>query len=161
MQKIKTSREEAAAEFWQRMDLLIGDEKPYPWAVKHGLNRSAFQSARERGTKPLSKTVAAWAANIGCSYEWLDTGIGEPFAKHDENLAVDNLDDSNQENNINFELLELSIETLECFLNESRRNMTPNAKSALIITIYKMYSTSKHPEQMREQITQLLKTLIN
>jgi hypothetical protein len=37
------------AQFWARIETLIGDERPYPWAERVGINRSAFQSARSRG----------------------------------------------------------------------------------------------------------------
>ncbi|WHP07008.1 MULTISPECIES: hypothetical protein [Acinetobacter] len=76
MQKTKDQK---AAEFWERMDFLIGDERPYSWAESKGIKKSAFQSARNRQSKPLAKTVELWAQQIGCSYEWLDKGIGEPF----------------------------------------------------------------------------------
>ncbi|WP_213067266.1 hypothetical protein, partial [Acinetobacter sp. CFCC 10889] len=78
MQKDKAIENE---QFWDRMDSLIGDERPYPWAEEKGINRSAFQSAKTRKTKPLPKTVKDWAEKIGCSYEWLNTGEGEPFSQ--------------------------------------------------------------------------------
>lgn len=93
MQKPK-SPELEDVEFWERMNFLIGDERPYPWSERVGLNRSAFQSARTRGKKPLPRTVKAWADKIGCNYEWLNTGQGEAFelkaitkqTKQDDNL---------------------------------------------------------------------------
>jgi hypothetical protein len=157
MQNKKLSREEAAVAFWERLDWLIGDERPYAWATSKGINRSGFQSARERRTKPLSKTVQDWATKIGCSFEWLDTGEGEPFPGDKPALNPEFVLDKD----INYEVLEKSFETLDVILSNSRQLMTPSEKARLIITIYKMYASSTQPDLMREQIIQLVKPLIN
>lgn len=170
MQKVKLSSDEAAVQFWERMDSLIGGDKPYPWAVRHGLNRSAFQSARERGNKPLSKTVAKWAANIGCSYEWLNSGEGEPYPaaaseqqtpeqfKTSPGLAPEPTIDTPQDL-VDLEILTKSIRTLEIALQETRRTMSPEKKAALIASLYALYSGSTHDDEtMQKTITQLIRS---
>lgn len=74
-------------QFWERMEFLIGDERPFPWSERIGLNRSAFQSARARGKRPLPKTVKKWADQIGCDFAWLNNGTGEPFAAKAEEVS--------------------------------------------------------------------------
>lgn len=100
--------------FWKRMDELIGDERPYPWAEKIGINRSAFQSARTRGKKPLPKTVKVWAEKIGCDYDWLNNGDGVAFPIYDYdqiiNRQIDQALDSLEES--------YEPENMEEYLNE-------------------------------------------
>ena len=70
MQK-ETSPENDDIQFWDRMNFLIGDERPFPWSERIGLNRSSFQSARSRCKKPLPKTLKQWAEKIGCSSDMI------------------------------------------------------------------------------------------
>ncbi len=79
MQKNKPEKELDAQQFWQRLNELIGSAEPFAWAKQQGITKSTFQSSRERGTRPLSRTVKVWAEQIGCNYEWLMEGVGTPF----------------------------------------------------------------------------------
>lgn len=127
-------------EFWQRMDLLIGDERPYPWAEAKGINKSAFQSARNRKKKPLPKTVKIWAEQIGCSYEWLNNGVGDPFSAEQQSSAQPEAPVQSEKNDvaqgIDKYLLTQAIETAEKALDIANGTMTPENKAEFISTLY-------------------------
>jgi hypothetical protein len=76
---MQKNKEQKAKEFWDRINSLIQGENPYSWAVGHGINRSTFQSAYTRGSRPLDKTIDEWAELIGVDANWLKTGHGNPF----------------------------------------------------------------------------------
>lgn len=158
MQKHSQGKKEIGAAFWKRMDSLIGTEEPYFWVARHGITKSTFQSAKARGNRPLTTTLKDWAAKIGCDYEWLKDGVGVPFPNIQEQSQYEKMEPL-PNIFIDLELLEKSIETLETILAETRRNSSPKEKSRLISYIYNMYSSSSQPDQMREQIIQLIKML--
>lgn len=126
--------------FWERMDFLIGEERPYPWAESKGINKSAFQSAKNRGKKPLPKTVKLWAEKIGCSYKWLNEGIGEPFPES-ENIVpctetIDKAEKISVCLSIDSQLLIQAIETAEKALKVANGTMTPEDKAEFITTLF-------------------------
>lgn len=168
MQKQSQDKKEIGAAFWQRMDSLIGTEEPYFWVAKHGITKSTFQSAKARGNRPLTSTLKDWAAKIGCDYDWLKDGVGVAFPggqsqsqSQEQGQSQSQYQGTEQwtDNPIDLELLEKSIETLETILSETRRSSSPKEKSRLISNIYKMYSSTSQPDQMRNQIIQLIKML--
>lgn len=126
--------------FWERMEFLIGEERPYPWAESKGINKSAFQSAKNRKKKPLPKTVKLWAELIGCSYQWLNEGIGEPFSdmqeKPEQADAIVQSGKTDIPISIDKELLTQSIETAEKALLIANGTMTPEKKAEFISTLY-------------------------
>lgn len=153
-------------QFWERMEFLIGDERPFPWSERIGLNRSAFQSARARGKRPLPKTVRKWAEQIGCNYEWLNKGIGEPFTiklvksrlqflasqgskPYQANDEVSPLDHFQAEETLNEELterleteildaslLQQAFDTLDRALKTTGRTMQPKGRARFVATVY-------------------------
>lgn len=149
MQKTKSQK---AAEFWERMDSLIGEERPYSWAENRGINKSAFQSSRNRRSKPLSKTVELWAQQIGCSFEWLDKGVGEPFkdvipttqheAPKEENTSVEPLIIEEEglkiTTAIDKVMLQTALETTEKKLIEQHLIMQPQHKAEFIVMLYEI-----------------------
>lgn len=76
MQKTK---EQAGEDFWQRIESLIGEERPYSWCARVGINKGSFQSAYNRRSRPLDQTINKWADKIGVSSEWLKMGLGQPY----------------------------------------------------------------------------------
>ncbi|MDH1068498.1 hypothetical protein N5B96_03155 [Acinetobacter johnsonii] len=143
-------------QFWERMEFLIGDERPFPWSERIGLNRSAFQSARARGKRPLPKTVRKWAEQIGCNFEWLNKGIGEPFslrlvksrlqslhkdqanpAHYDTDVEVPKVERKPYvPKSIDKHLLTQAIETAEKALEIANGTMAPENKAEFISTLY-------------------------
>lgn len=123
------------AQLWARIETLIGDERPYPWAERVGINRSAFQSARSRGKKPLPKTVRIWAEKIGCSYDWLNNGVGEPFSNDASLEKVEN-HSSNSPQILDTSLLEQAFETLDQALKATNRMMQPNGRAQFVAAVY-------------------------
>lgn len=126
--------------FWERMQFLIGEERPYPWAESKGINKSAFQSAKNRQKKPLPKTVKHWAQLIGCSYQWLNDGIGEPFLENPETAQPAAVADHSVKTDvplsIDQQLLMQSIETAEKALVIANGTMTPDDKAEFISTLF-------------------------
>lgn len=126
--------------FWERMQFLIGEERPYPWAESKGINKSAFQSAKNRQKKPLPKTVKHWAQLIGCSYQWLNEGIGEPFSSGNETeqpaVTADHSDKTDVPLSIDKQLLTQAIETAEKALAIAKGTMTPDDKAEFIATLF-------------------------
>lgn len=149
MQKDKKTDGE---EFWERMDILIGDSRPYSWAESLGIKKSGFQSARTRRAKPLPKTVEDWAQKIGCSFAWLNSGVGEPVVlpveqkpslsiltpKQREGVAlISRLGSSTLLNDINKELLEQCFDVTDGALEATFSSMRADDKSDFIIKLYK------------------------
>lgn len=62
--------------FIQRLKLLIGDEKPYPWAAKVGITQATFNRMWKDGVAPKSDTLLLISEKTGCSIDWLLTGEG-------------------------------------------------------------------------------------
>ncbi len=142
-------------QFWERMELLIGDERPFPWSERIGLNRSAFQSARARGKRPLPKTVKKWAELIGCSYTWLNNGIGRPYEEETstETVAapVTTKTDQPEPHILDTALLQQAFDTLEQALEATGRIMQPKGVSRFVATVY---ASLKEDEEMDTVVLQ-------
>ncbi|WP_448760966.1 hypothetical protein [Acinetobacter tandoii] len=138
---MQKSKEQLALEFWQRIDTLIGDERPYVWVDSVGIKRATFQSAKTRGTMPLPKTIKDWSTKIGCSYEWLLKGAGSAFPDMSEtkqapahSTVVDaGLTISTE---IDRDKLEKAFFTTEQTLSAQHKVMSPDAKSEFIVMLY-------------------------
>ncbi|MBF7683947.1 hypothetical protein I2F27_11520 [Acinetobacter sp. B5B] len=138
-----------AQAFWERIDVLIGNERPYAWAESKGINKSSFQSARNRGTKPLPKTIKNWANLIDCSYEWLTTGIEEPFdnVKNQEKINIKEelesiLEEKHAIPEMNTELLIEAFQTLDNALEQTKKVMPPAGRSRFITAVYDSLRTN-------------------
>jgi hypothetical protein len=142
-------------QFWERMEFLIGDERPFPWSERIGLNRSAFQSARARGKRPLPKTVKKWAEQIGCDYVWLNTGKGDPFDEetlYDPVIEIIPAKTEQQEpHTLDAALLQKAFETLVQALNATGRIMQPKGVSRFVATVY---ASLKENEDMDTEVLQ-------
>lgn len=126
-----------AKEFWDRLTYLIGAERPYSWAENRGINKSSFQSAKNRGTKPLPKTIKLWAERIGCNYEWLNNGVGEPYTKESNSLNDPKEKTSvEQEPNLNKDLLIQAFNALESSLQHANKEMEPKGRARFISALY-------------------------
>ena len=136
------------AQFWARIETLIGDERPYPWAERVGINRSAFQSARSRGKKPLPKTVRIWSEKIGCSYDWLNNGVGEPFSNNTSLKKKETLSSDNQQI-LDTSLLQQAFETLDQALNTTNKVMAPEGRSKFVATVY---ASLKEQESLNTEV---------
>ena len=126
-------------QFWQRMSLLIGNERPYPWSERVGLNRSAFQSARTRGKKPLPRTIKSWSEKIGCNYEWLDSGVGEIFSEEKKQAQKNNFIDNNSKLNFKYpsidNVLKTTYKSTEGSLKQTFYVMPPNEKADFVLNL--------------------------
>jgi transcriptional regulator with XRE-family HTH domain len=72
-------------EFYERLKLLIGDDKPFAWAARVGLSKGAFNRVWNQGTIPSHEGLVKIKIATGVSLDWLLTGEGgnEPV-KHFE-----------------------------------------------------------------------------
>ncbi|MHA3102681.1 hypothetical protein [Acinetobacter sp. ANC 3791] len=136
------------AQFWERIETLIGDERPYPWAERVGINRSAFQSSRSRGKKPLPKTVRIWAEKIGCSYDWLNNGVGKPFSNDTSLKKVETLSSDNPPI-LDTSLLQQAFETLDQALSTTNKVMAPEGRSKFVATVY---ASLKEQESLNTEV---------
>lgn len=124
-----------AQSFWERVNTLIGDERPYTWAENKGINKSSFQSSRNRRTKPLPKTVKLWAELIGCNYGWLNSGIGKPYTKSNEPESIE-IKDEQPISTLNKDLLIQAFNALETSLKSANKQMPPKGRSRFISALY-------------------------
>lgn len=62
--------------FVKRLKLLIGSEKPYPWAARIGITQATFNRMWKDGVAPKSDTLLLISEKTGCSIDWLLTGQG-------------------------------------------------------------------------------------
>lgn len=160
------SRQVAAQQFWERMEQLIGKEEPFSWVARIGIKKSTFQSARERGTKPLRGTLSTWADLIGCNPDWLMDGIGQPFGQSQSQTqtqvteTLSNPPASPEQGKIllDIDMLEMAIHTLESVLEQTRRTMSPSKKTELILAIYQLYASTPHPNAMRPTVETLIRS---
>ncbi|MHA3079518.1 hypothetical protein [Acinetobacter sp. ANC 5502] len=138
-------------QFWVRIETLIGDERPYPWAERVGINRSAFQSARSRGKKPLPKTVRTWAEKIGCSYNWLNNGVGKPFSDNEivQEIEKHEILTPNNKEILDRSLLQKAFETLDQALKATNRVMLPEGRSKFVATVY---ASLKEQESLNTEV---------
>lgn len=63
--------------FLPRLQQLIGDEKPYPWAGRIGLSQATFNRIWKEGVIPKGDSLLLIAEKTGVSIDWLLTGKGE------------------------------------------------------------------------------------
>nr|WP_176426186.1 helix-turn-helix transcriptional regulator [Chromobacterium sp. ASV5] len=67
---------EQQQDFRQRLEQLIGEEKPYAWAARMGINKGSFTNMWYHGGVPRSATAQKIAELSGCRLEWLLYGSG-------------------------------------------------------------------------------------
>jgi len=63
--------------FLQRLQYLIGDEKPYPWAARIGITQATFNRMWKEGIAPKADILLLISEKTECSIDWLLTGKGE------------------------------------------------------------------------------------
>ncbi|UGA39925.1 helix-turn-helix transcriptional regulator [Chromobacterium haemolyticum] len=67
------------SDFKQRLELLIGAEKPYAWATRIGINKGSFTNMWYHGGVPRAATASKIAEASGCRLEWLLHGSGPQY----------------------------------------------------------------------------------
>lgn len=151
------NRQIAAQEFWDRMHLLIGSERPYTWAERHGIPKSSFQAARQRGSKPLTSTLNDWAARIGCDPDWLASGAGEPWPTQTQRQSQSQ-DAPIPQPQINTDLLILAMTTVDDVLSGLRRRVSREKKARLIAAIYALYADAPDPARVQDNVIELIRS---
>ncbi|MDD2367633.1 MAG: hypothetical protein PHN84_15905, partial [Desulfuromonadaceae bacterium] len=63
--------------FKSRLELVIGEEKPFPWANRIGLTPGVFNRMWNEGIIPKGDALLLISEKTGCSIDWLLTGEGE------------------------------------------------------------------------------------
>lgn len=173
--------------FWQRLESLMGAEEPYAWAARHALNKGTFQSARNRRSKPLSKTLKGWSIQLGCNFEWLDQGIGEIYPCGDDEPYADQnrkklfgfaQERAREEKRIqspmqpiasssvgyseyskpNSELLYLAISTLFEVLETTKKSLSPDEQTSAVMRLYDLYS-DKGTKDIKTHLLEVIRTL--
>ena len=66
----------SSAGFVGRLKLLIGMDKPYPWAAKIGISQATFNRMWKDGIPPKADILLLISEKTGCSIDWLLTGRG-------------------------------------------------------------------------------------
>ncbi|MGK7346679.1 MAG: hypothetical protein ACNS63_12815 [Candidatus Nitrospinota bacterium M3_3B_026] len=91
----KTTRKKPAKlkTFKDRLRFLIGDDKPYAWCKKVGIEKGLFQYYWQKEKIPKYENLIKIRNYTRCSLDWLMTGEGEPFPDRVEDIddAVKNL----------------------------------------------------------------------
>ena len=72
-------------EFRERLEKLIGEEKPFPWGRRIGLSPGVFNRMWNEGTPPKADALALISKETGVSLDWLILGIGPK--KHGERVS--------------------------------------------------------------------------
>jgi phage repressor protein C with HTH and peptisase S24 domain len=65
----------------------MGDEKPYAWCKKVGIEKGLFQYYWQKGKIPKYENLVKIRNHSGCSLDWLMTGEGEAFPDRIENVV--------------------------------------------------------------------------
>lgn len=150
---MQKNKKQIGEDFWLRIEMLMNGENPYSWAVSHGINKSTFQSAMDRGTKPLDRTVTKWAEKIGVNSEWLNTGIGDPYDPSPQPLTQAMPDTDGIDTTVMIEALTI----VEDYLTQHDKRMDADKKAELIVHIYDLLCKSPDAGQA---ITSVLKLAI-
>ena len=150
---MQKNKKQIGEDFWLRIEMLMNGENPYSWAVSHGINKSTFQSAMDRGTKPLDRTVTKWAEKIGVNSEWLNTGIGDPYDPSPQPLTQAMPDTDGIDTTVMIEALTI----VEDSLTQHDKRMDADKKAELIVHIYDLLCKSPDAGQA---ITSVLKLAI-
>lgn len=137
-------------------------ERLYTWANRIGLPSSTMRRILD-GTQVMQRRVAERVSqNTGANIDWLINGKGEAFDlgnKYSPPMLVQAVPDvKNDSTGLDLQVLEISIETLEAVLEQTRRKMSPKQKSHLILAIYQLYANAPHPDEMRPTIEMLIRS---
>ncbi len=150
MQKTK---EQLGEEFWQRVETLMGEERPYSWCARVGITKGSFQSAYNRRSRPLDQTINKWADKIGIDSEWLKTGVGDPYDPSPQPLNQAMPDTDGIDTTVMIEALTI----VEDYLTQHDKRMDSDKKAELIVHIYDLLCKSPDAGQA---ITSVLKLAI-
>lgn len=152
---MQKSKERLGEEFWLRIEMLMNGQNPYSWATSYGINKSTFQSAMDRGTKPLDRTVEKWADKLGVDYNWLNMGVGEPHPddlEQPQELALSIPAALNTEG-IDLDTMVEALTIVDTFLIENNKRMTSDKKAELTVMVYDLLC--KSPETASSIATML------
>ncbi|VAX22222.1 hypothetical protein MNBD_NITROSPINAE02-1495 [hydrothermal vent metagenome] len=72
--------------FKERLQFLIGENKPYSWCKKVGIEKGLFQYYWQKEKIPKYDNLIKIRNYSGCSLDWLMTGEGEPFPDRIEGM---------------------------------------------------------------------------
>ena len=156
---MKKNKEQLGLEFWERMNTLIGDERPYSWAVRHDIPKGSFQSAYERKAKPLDKTLDKWAELIGVDAHWLKTGaykvepndvsrewgITEVYPINGVHIEPSDYQQPEHIKDMNPTLLIEAMAMVEEVLTETGRTMEAMHKAELVLRVYELLALNPQP----------------
>lgn len=148
-------------DFHKRLIKLIGDEKPFSWASRIGLDKGTFSRIWNKGTLPSGSTLKKIADRSGVSISWLLTGVGpvyidgnkiEEISEYDEeynvyndrfviipNHTISKTDDSNT-NQVTVDNFESQIAFHAKWITE-RLRLNPSDLMILTVIGDAMYST--------------------
>lgn len=126
-----------------RLELAIGDEKPFAWAAKVGIEKATFSRHWNQGTVPTGQILKK-IAQTGISIDWLLTGKG-PMRPVNRDLDL--------------KLLRLALETVEEGLIETGETMEPARKAELVAAVYDLYAGSSGTVE-KARVLRLVKAAI-
>lgn len=151
MQKTK---EQLGEEFWQRVETLMGEERPYSWCVRIGINKGSFQSAYNRRARPLDQTINKWADKIGVNSEWLKTGKGDPDDLNPSQPVMQAMPDTD---GIDMAMMVEALTIVDDHLTAHNKRMDSDKKAELVVSIYDLLC--KNPDA-GSSITAMLKLAV-
>lgn len=67
--------------FKDRLKILIGDQRPYTFSKKVGIEKGLFQYYWQKGKIPTYKQLEKLCDYTGCTMEWILTGKEVDFSK--------------------------------------------------------------------------------
>jgi len=153
---MKADKKKLGEEFWERMELVIGDS-PYSWASQHGIPKSSFQSAYERRAKPLDKTLDKWAKLTGLDAHWLKTGaykvkpnefgITEIYPANGVSIEPMEYEEPEHIKNMNPTLLMEALAMVEEVLTETGKQMDAMSKAEFTLRVYELLALNPEPTQ--------------
>ena len=163
---MKKNKEQLGLEFWERMNILIGDERPYSWAVRHGIPKGSFQSALERKSKPLDRTLDKWAELIGVDAHWLKTGaykvepnelskewgITEIYPVNGVSIEPSHYQEPEHIKNMNPSLLIEALAMVEEVLTETGKQMDAMNKAEFVLRVYELLALNPEPTKEYKDI---------
>ena len=156
---MQKNKEQKAKEFWDRINSLIQGENPYSWAVEKGINRSTFQSAYTRGSRPLDRTIDEWAKLIGVDETWLKTGaykvepndvsrewgITEVYPANGVSIEPSDYQQPEHIKDMNPTLLIEAMTMVEEVLTETGRTMEAMHKAEFVLRVYELLALNPNP----------------
>ncbi len=135
------------SELGERIKTLRGQMSIVNFSAKFGIHRNTLRTYESGERYPDSRLLTAICSEYKVKADWLLLGVGPKERGKAQDAQVD------------MEVLEDAVDTLEQALAKTGRTMSPSAKAEIITRIYEIY-IEEEDEGNKAKISNLLKLVV-